>query len=102
MNSIVFTTVIKGLLKKEAFDEAIEFFNSIKSYYKLPGMIITFNCTLDVFIRKEDIESAMDLFKEIEEKFGADLISYSTLIKGFCSLNKRRDGLELLKKMIQN
>lgn len=52
MNSIVFTTVIKGLLKKEAFNEAIEFFNSIKGYYKLPGMIITFNCALDVYIRK--------------------------------------------------
>lgn len=44
----------------------------------------------------------MDLFKEIEEKFGADLITYSTLIKGFCTLDRRKDGLELLKKMIQN
>ena len=52
MNSIVFTTVIKGLLKKEAYNEAIEFFDSIKGYYKLPGMIITFNCALDVYIRK--------------------------------------------------
>ena len=102
MNSIVFTTVIKGLLKKQAYNEAIEFFSSIKSYKSLPGMIITFNCALDVYIKNNQIDKAVSLFREIEGNFGADLISYSTLIKGYCVANRRKEGLELLKKMILN
>lgn len=51
MNSIVFTTVIKGLIKKRAYSEAIEFFNTIKTHKNLPGMIITYNCALDCYSR---------------------------------------------------
>lgn len=50
----------------------------------LPGMIITFNCALDLKVKMKNIADAIILFKEIDERFGADLISYSTIIKGLC------------------
>lgn len=83
-NSIVFTTVVKGFIKSKAYKEALDFFKRIKVNTDLPGMIITFNCALDVYVRMQDISSALELFKEINNTFGADLISYSTIIKGLC------------------
>lgn len=49
MNSIVFTTIIKGYIKSKEYKEAIKFFESIKHHIDLPGMIISYNCALDVY-----------------------------------------------------
>lgn len=49
MNSIVFTTIIKGFIKSRKYKEALTFFSSIKHYTNLPGMIITYNCALDIY-----------------------------------------------------
>lgn len=49
LNSIVFTTIIKGFLKNGHFRPALEFFNKVKHHTELPGMIITYNCALDIY-----------------------------------------------------
>ena len=100
LNSIVFTTIMKGFLKTDQYDEALAFFESIKCHKNLTGMLITFNCALDCFVRKGDIPSAIKLFKEIDSTFGADLVSYSTIIKGICSGPNKVDALEYVKKML--
>jgi len=100
MNSIVFTTIIKGYINSQSYNEAIKFFNEIKHYVDLPGMIITYNCALDLYVRKGDIANASILFKEIEKLYGADLISYSTIIKGLCQAEKKNEALEYIKKMM--
>lgn len=99
-NSIVYTTIIKGLIKVEKFDQAIEFFESIKEHRDLTGMIISYNCALDVLVRKGDIAAAMKLFEEIDRIYKADLISYSTIIKGLCTANKKVEAFEQMKKML--
>lgn len=65
LNSIVFTTILKGFLKNKAFDKALEFFNKVKIHKELPGMIITYNCALDIFATTGDITNAIQLFEEI-------------------------------------
>ena len=65
-------------------------------------MIITFNCALDVYVRKGDISNSLDLFNEIDDFFTADLISYSTIIKGLCNGNRKKLALDYVKKMIVN
>lgn len=100
LNSIVFTTIIKGFIKVQAYQAAIDFFNEIKDLKDLTGMIITYNCALDVYVRNQQIEAAIDLFNLIEKNFKADLISYSTIIKGLCQTNQKERALEYLKNMI--
>jgi len=100
-NSIVFTTIIKGYIKANNLDAALEFFNNIKAQKHLTGMIITYNCGLDVLVRKEAIADALKLFEEIDSLFGADLISYSTVIKGLCIANTKMKALDFVKKMVQ-
>lgn len=89
LNSIVFTAIMKGFMNRNKFDDTIEFFNQIKEMKDLPGMIITYNCALDSLVRREQINEAVSLFAEIDQKFGADLISFSTLVKGLCSSNRK-------------
>ena len=100
LNSIVFTTIIKGFLKSKHYQMALEFFNKIKHHTELPGMIITYNCALDIYATIKDIENGMILFEEICQKFEADLISFSTIIKLLINVNKKDQALEYLKKMI--
>ena len=63
-------------------------------------MIITFNCALDVYVRQGDLEKALQMFHLIDKTFKADLISYSTIIKGLCQSNKKEQALDYVKKMI--
>lgn len=100
LNSIVFTTIIKGFIRSEAYEEALGFFNEVKMHQDLSGMIITYNCALDVMVRKKDIVEALKLFEEIDAVFKADLISYSTIIKGLCQNGQLPKALEYVKTMI--
>lgn len=88
LNSIVFTTIIKGYKKQKDYNGAYRFFNSIKHKTELPGVIITFNCLLDIHSIRRDHRAAIALFNEIDTIFGADLITYSTLIKTLCKCRK--------------
>lgn len=65
-NSIVFTTLIKGYLKQKDYIKALEFFNRVKDHKELPGIIITYNCALDIYANIPDIDKALKLFEEIE------------------------------------
>lgn len=102
LSSIIFTTMIKGFINIGDLDKAIQTFEDVKSLVNQPGMIITYNCALDVFVLQGKIDEAVLLFNEIEQKFRLDLISYSTLVKGFCKANKRPKALDLIKKMIDS
>jgi len=102
MNSIVYTTIMKGYLKAERFDEALAFFESVRAHKHLTGMIITYNCALDCLVRKGDLSTAVRLFRDIESFFRADLISYSTIIKGICAGPRKAEGLDYLKKMLNS
>lgn len=100
ISSIVFTTIMTGFVKQQRYKEGIDFFNDIKHYTELGGMLITYNCALDIHVRNEDIESALELFEKIENTFNTDLISYSTIIKGLCKSERKPEALEYVKKMI--
>ncbi len=100
LNSVLFTTIMKGFGNQECFEEATSFFESIKQYTHLHNIIITYNCQLDILVRKGDMNEAEKLFKEIERVFGADLISYSTLIKGLCYNERKKEAFEYLKELM--
>ena len=100
MNSVVFTTIVKGYINAEEFDEAIAFFKSVKEYKDLEGMLITYNCGLDAYVRMNKVEEAVSLFNEIENKFSADLVSYSTILKVFIQNDKKERGYKYFLKLL--
>lgn len=66
------------------------------------GMIITYNCGLDALARQSRLDDAEKLFAEIEKTYGADLISYSTMIKALCVADRKEKAMEILKRMIES
>lgn len=102
LNSIVFTTIIKGFLKHRRSQEALDFFNSVRHHTNLSGMIITYNCALDVLVNLERIDEAIDLFQTIDKLYAADLVSYSTIIKGLCKVNRKTKALAFVRQMLES
>lgn len=102
LSSIIFTTMIKGFINAGDHKTALIVFNDIKHLVQQPGMIITYNCVLDLLIIDSKIEEGMALFNEIDQKFKVDLISYSTFVKGLCKVNQRTKALELINRMIDS
>ena len=102
LNSVVFTTLIKGFINTGQFKEAIKFFQEIKNINNLDGMLITYNCGLDAYVRLGQLNNAVSLFEEIESKFGADLVSYSTIMKIFIHTNQKVKALVYFKKLLDS
>jgi pentatricopeptide repeat domain-containing protein 1 len=102
LNSVVFTTIIKGYINAENYSDAIKFFDSIKMHENLEGMLITYNCGLDACVRMNNLDQSINLFKEIETKFGADLVSYSTILKVFIQNNKKDQAFTYFLKLLNS
>lgn len=100
LSSIIFTTMIKGFINVGDYDRAMSTFKEIKHLTEQPGMIITYNCALDVLVHQDKVEEALALLDEIQKVFKADLISYSTIIKGLCKANRRQQAFNLIRQMI--
>jgi pentatricopeptide repeat protein len=100
LSSIIFTTMIKGFINMGDYANALVVFGEIKHLIEQPGMIITYNCALDVLVHQDRLEDALVLLGEIERTFKADLISYSTIIKGLCKANRRTQAFALIRQMI--
>lgn len=99
-NSIVYTTLLKGLTRAERFEDALRFFASVKEKRTIPGMLITYNCALDCLVRKKDLVAAIALFEEIDTEFKADAISFSTLVKGLCLQDRQSEAFARLQEMV--
>ena len=62
---------------------------------------VTFNSIIDCCIRCNQIEKAEEIFEEmkLQTHLQPDLISYSTMIKGFCKAGNIERALVLLEHM---
>lgn len=102
LNSVVFTTIIKGYINAEELQDAIDFFGQVKSHTDLEGMLITYNCGLDAYVRLNKVSEAVALFNEIETRFGADLVSYSTILKVFIQAEKKERAYTYFLRLLNS
>lgn len=86
MNTIIFTTLIKGFAKSFKLDQALEVYEIMKLDDKIKPNNVTFNSMIDCCIRCNAIEKASKIFEEMKKSTSSrpDLITYSTMIKGYC------------------
>ena len=92
LNTILYTTMIKGFSKSGDLEEALHIFKVMKESPKAQPSLITYNCIIDACVKNENIMKANELFEELYYKNSAirpDLITFSTIIKGFC---RRKDN----------
>ena len=107
MNIVLYSTLIKGYTKNKDFKKAFEIYNKMKSDNAVIPNIISYNAILDCCVECGDIEMMKKIYEEIkqnaidkEEAPLPDLITYSTVIKGYSRIkdfNKVLDFYYFLK-----
>jgi pentatricopeptide repeat protein len=92
--------MIKGYSKTGQYSRCKELFEKIKSETSLELNLVSYNCIIDVCVRAHDMDSALRYFEELKKSFEPDLITYSTLIKGYCFNKQIEDAIQALNEML--
>ena len=91
MNVILYTTLIKAYTKVKDLNSAIEVYNVMVKDSKIDKNIVVHNAMLDCCVECNKIEKMNEIYEQIkssaiedENHPQPDLITYSTVIKGYC------------------
>eukprot|EP01017_Pseudomicrothorax_dubius_P044136 TRINITY_DN7436_c0_g1_i1.p1 TRINITY_DN7436_c0_g1~~TRINITY_DN7436_c0_g1_i1.p1 ORF type:complete len:1144 (+),score=400.14 TRINITY_DN7436_c0_g1_i1:97-3528(+) len=100
LNTILYTTLIKGFAKAGMLNEALNIFALMKESPKTAPNVITYNCILDACVKCENLPRAQEIFADMERTLTPDLITYSTIIKGFCKRGDIETAYRFLDTML--
>lgn len=64
-------------------------------------MQITYNCALEAYMYLGETGAALDLLEEIKEHYDADIISYSSVLKGLLCRDKIAEGRKILEEAFE-
>lgn len=96
-NTILYTTLIKGYGNEKDLNTAIMLFREMKEQ-GVPYNTIAYNSIIDVCIKCSEVAKAEDFFREMidaNSKVQPDLITYSTLLKGYCQVGDLDKALQV-------
>lgn len=105
MNTIIYTTLLKGFTKERNLNKALETFSIMKSSNEMKPNIITYNSLLDCAVLCNEFTKMEEIFKDIcdnEKKnpeCSPDLITYSTYIKGLCRCKRIDEAYEMFLQL---
>merc|ERR1719310_2517662 len=87
-NTILYTTLIKGYGLEKDLASALALFREMPSE-GVPYNTITYNSIIDACVKSGDLATAESLLQEITSPgspLEPDLITFSTLLKGYCQI----------------
>lgn len=96
-NTILYTTLIKGHGIEKDLKRALELFREM-AVEGVPYNTITFNSMIDACIKCQDLKMAESLMCEMTDPasvFEPDLITFSTLLKGYCNVGDLDKALQV-------
>jgi pentatricopeptide repeat protein len=106
MNTVIYTTMIKAYSKEWQLDKAYALYEKMLDQMKENPSVapntVTYNSLIDICVRCFDIPKAKKLFDHMQSGFATakpDLITYSTMIKGFCKNHNIEAALTALNTM---
>ncbi len=83
MNTILYTTMIKAFNRINNITKVLEIFNKMKKDKANLPNIVTFNSVIDCCVKCNNMREAETKFEELKlNGLKADIITFSTLIKG--------------------
>jgi len=98
-NTILYTTLIKGYGLDKDLKSALELFREMP-HENVPYNTITYNSIIDSCVKCGDLVTAESLLHEItspNSSLQPDLITFSTLLKGYCHGGELDKGLQLVE-----
>lgn len=93
-----YMSLIKAAGRDRDVDRAFGIIQRLRENNVKPDAI-AFNCVLDVCVKAGDIHRARPLVQEMEELGLLDIITYNTLLKGYCNNNDIKGAKDLLSEM---
>merc|ERR1719240_1892744 len=97
-NTIVYTTLMKGYGLDKDLKSALELFREMP-HEGVPYNTITYNSIIDACVKSGDLATAESLLYEIANPCNSplepDLITFSTLLKGYCHIGDLDKALQL-------
>merc|ERR1719502_788495 len=96
-NTILYTTLIKGYGLDKDLQSALKLFREMPSE-GVPYNTITYNSIIDACVKGQDLATAESLLQEITSQqtgLEPDLITFSTLLKGYCHAGDLDKALQL-------
>merc|ERR1719261_1684629 len=96
-NTILYTTLIKGYGLEKDLNSALELFREMPRE-GVPYNTITYNSIIDACVKGNDLATAEELFQEITNPLSVvepDLITFSTLLKGYCHVGDLDKALQI-------
>jgi len=105
-NTIIYTTLIKGFGASKDKEAALSLFAEMQDE-GVPCNTITYNSVIDACVRCHDLIKAVEVFDSMihraqmnpKEKIEPDLITYSTMIKGYCHVGDLDRALDLSRQL---
>jgi len=98
-NTILYTTLIKGCGREKDLSAALELFQEMP-LEGVPRNTITYNSIIDACVNCNDLSMAESIICEMTRpgcSVKPDLITFSTLLKGYCQSMKLDKALEVVQ-----
>lgn len=101
---VVYNTLLKGFVKAGKVRAGIGFLRQMETKGCLPNTD-TYNVLIEGFCEPMmlDLDSALDMFHEMK-RAGVrwDFVTFETMIHGFCSAGRTKDGVEIFELMLEH
>ncbi|CAJ1361556.1 unnamed protein product [Effrenium voratum] len=100
-NTILYTTMIKGYGLHKDLENALKLFREMPEQ-QVPYNTITYNSILEACVKCGDTSSAEEILDQMartEYEIEPDLISYSTVLKGYCQNGELLKALCVFEEM---
>jgi len=108
-NAIIYTTLIKGYNKMKQFQKAFEIFDELSVEEKNKSNIVIYNAILDVCVESGNFEKLKEIYNDLKKSAIEDesnpqpnLVTYSTVIKGYFKSNNLTEAYNLYEFLKNN
>jgi len=100
-NTILYTTLIKGYGLEKDLDKVMRLFREMP-HEGVPYNTITYNSAIDACVKCGDLSTGEQLLNEMRQheetgELKPDLITYSTLLKGYCHVGELEKALHVVE-----
>lgn len=100
-DTCTFNVLIRGFCKNNMVDEGFRFFKEMTSFDCVPD-VLTYNTLVDGLCRAGKVRIARNLVNGMSkncEGFNANVVTYTTLIRGYCMKQDVDEALVVLEEM---
>merc|ERR1719507_1754999 len=102
VNAIIYCSVLKGFSHQRQFDRVWLVYEEMRAE-KLAVSLSAYNALIDACARSSDMGRVPQLLQDMaKDGLEPNIVTYSTILKGYCQENRLDKAFELLQEMKQS